>query len=148
MGNSVPNLIFCLILIVYLISKVDSRVRYKLRTRPECREKGPRRAEELSNIIISGFVEQVFHTGIEDGVYSGSVLVKRVFKGPSNLLSSKITVQGFNEAGVCYSNVRKWDTWIMPLGHSSGGFRLNGTLLRITLSNLDKINALVKGLFL
>jgi len=138
------NCVLSILFLILLCSELEARVRYKVRTKPECRDKGPRRFEELPQVVISGFVEQTYPSDGDD-TYTGSVLVKRVFKGPYGLENTHVTIGGLGMTGVCHSSVRKRDTWIFLLNQVSHGFlRLNQTLLKLTLPNLDRMNALVK----
>jgi hypothetical protein len=139
------KLIFIFCLICMITTRIDARIRYKLRTRPECRDKGPRRADEMPQVVLTGFVEQLYPSDGDD-TYSGSVMIKRVFRGQQSLENSRVTIGGFGTQGFCHSNVRKRDTWIFLLNQvSDGSFKLNSTLLKVTLPNLDRINAIIKG---
>jgi hypothetical protein len=135
--------LFCLICII--TTRIDARIRYKVRTRPECRDKGPRRIDEMPQVVLTGFVEQLYPSDGDD-TYSGSVMIKRVMRGQQSLENNRVTIGGFGTQGYCYSNVRKRDTWIFLLNQvSDGSFKLNSTLLKVTLPNLDRINAIIKG---
>lgn len=141
------KIVLCLIVFTLMCMDVEARVRFKIRTKPECREKGPRRTDELPQVVFTGFVEQLYPSEDDGETYSGSVVVKRVFRGKPSLQSTRVTVGGFGTPGLCHSNVRKRDTWIFLLNPISEGFlKLNTTLLKVTLPNLDRINALVKGI--
>lgn len=145
MNNKSIKIVVSLCLLSSLLASIDARIRYRLRTRPECRDKGPRRVEELPPIVVTGFVEQLYPNDGDD-TYSASVLIKRVLRGPSSLDNNRVTVGGFGAQGLCYANARKRDTWILLLNPISDGFlRLNNTLLKVTLPNLDRINALIRG---
>lgn len=136
-------LLVCLVCLMSI--SIDGRIRYKIRTRPECRDKGPRRADEMPRVVLTGFVEQLY-PGDGDETYSGSVMIKRVLRGEQSLENSRVTIGGFGTQGFCHSNAKKRDTWIFLLNEVSNGyFRLNATLLKVTLPNLDRINAIIKG---
>lgn len=140
------HLILLIVISVSIIS--EGRLRYKLRKRPECRDKGPRRHEDLPDVVLTGFVQQIYHSYESGEIYSGSILVKRVLKGPKRLEDNQITVNGFGDTELCHSNIRKRDTWLFLLTDVPGGaMKLNGTLLKVSLQNLDRLNALVKGKF-
>ncbi|CAG2108377.1 unnamed protein product [Medioppia subpectinata] len=126
-----------------LCAGIEARIRYRLRTRPECRDKGPRREEELPPVVVTAFVEQTYPSDGDD-TYSASVVIKRVLRGHDSLENNRVTIGGFGSPGLCYSNVKKRDTWIFFLNPVSEGFlRLNNTLLKITLPNLDRMNAII-----
>ena len=145
MMNKLIKTILILCIIIFLFVCIDARIRYRIRTRPECRDKGPRRTEELPPIVATGFVEQLYPNDGDD-TYSASVLIKRVLRGHSSLENNRVTIGGFGAQGLCYANARKRDTWIFLLNPVSDGFlRLNNTLLKVTLPNLDRMNALIRG---
>ncbi|RWS24948.1 Agrin-like protein [Leptotrombidium deliense] len=123
----------------------ESRISLKFNLRPECRDKLPRRSYELPDVVLTGFVEQIYPNYNEGEVYSGSVIVKRVLKGPRELQGNRVTIEGFGDTNLCYSKVRKRDIWVFFLSEISNGFfRLNGTLHRINLNTMDRLNALTK----
>ncbi|RWS16649.1 Agrin-like protein [Dinothrombium tinctorium] len=123
------------------ISKRLKRVGYE----PECQEKVPRRSQELPDVVLTGFVEQVYPNIDGGDTYSGSIVVKHVYRGPRNLQDNRITVEGFGDKNLCLSTINKRDTWIYYLTPISDGYlRLNASLQKINLQNLDRLKALVK----
>jgi len=102
--------------------------------------------DELPQVVLTGFVEQLYPSDGDD-TYTGSVMIKRVFRGQQSLENSRVTIGGFGTQGYCHSNVRKGDTWMFFLNQVSDGFfKLNTTLLKVTLPNLDRINAIIEGI--
>ncbi|XP_015785065.1 agrin-like [Tetranychus urticae] len=120
---------------------------YRLRfnNKLECRDKVPRKLTDLSNVVLTGFIEQTYPSLDNGEIYSGSVLVKRVFRGPSKFQGNRVTIDGLGDASYCQSKGQRGESWIFQLSQISDGyFRLNGTLLKLNLDNLDRINALVE----
>ncbi|XP_054159885.1 agrin-like [Oppia nitens] len=138
------NIIAIICALSLLWISCEARIRYRIRTRPECRDKGPKRMEELPPVVFTGFVEQIYPSD-DDDTYSASVVVKRVLRGHPSFENNRVTVGGFGLTGLCYSNVRKRDSWLFFLNPISEGFlRLNNTLLKVTIPNLDRINAIIR----
>jgi hypothetical protein len=81
--------------------------------------------------------------------WKGQVAVKRVIKGDLSLIHSMslILVENFGDMDICQAFVEQRDTKIFLLTKNqiSGNFRLNSSVIRMTLKNLDKISALIKG---
>jgi hypothetical protein len=75
---------------------------------------------------------------------SASVFVKWVLKGPQNLEKTRITVDGFGSPESCYPIAKKFDSLILLLEDSAEGlYRLNGTVIRVSLNNLDRIQSVI-----
>ena len=82
-----------------------------------------------------------------------NVRVKKVIKGDRHLENGSLLVQGFKDPRLCPSRARLRDTRIFFVNHlnetaGDGRFtvRLNSSLLPVSLSNLQKIRAAVKGI--
>lgn len=144
---SISRLLCPLFLLILVLSDVcEGRIRYKYRKRAECRDKGPRRSDELPAVVLTGLIENVYPPHDVSQLYSASVHVKWIFKGPKKLQDSRVTIDGFGDPNLCSSSVNRMDSWIMTLDEVSEGLlRLNGTLLNVNLHNLDRITALTSG---
>lgn len=137
--------IFIVILLVYFQSS-ESRIRYKYRKRPECRDQVPRRVDELSSILVTGVIETTFPPVSGTELYSASVHVKSVLRGPKTLQETRITVAGFGDTSLCHATTTRGDSWILSLEQVADGLlKLNGTLLKVNLNNLDRLSALTAG---
>lgn len=147
-GQNVNN-----ILIIFLVTfsiSVDycqcSPYRVRANNRLECRDKVPRKLSDLPNVVLTGYIEQIYPSIDSGGTYTGSVLVKRVLRGPSRYQGNRVTIDGFGDRTFCYSRGEPTESWIFQLTQiSEGYFRLNGTMLKLNLDNLDRMNVLVEG---
>lgn len=117
-----------------------------------CRFKGNLAVDEKNaDFIITGTVLNVAEDDRLNGLggYKGQVAVKRVVKGlpPAIQPMSVIQIENFGDPSLCESHVMKRDTKIFLLTKSpySGNFRLNSSVIRLTLKNLDRIAASMKG---
>ncbi|KAI1296490.1 Agrin [Halotydeus destructor] len=148
----VLNLVAILCVLCSMMASIECRIRYKYRKRLECRDNWPRRVNDLPSVVLIGLVENVHGpssigptAGSEDATYSASVYVKWVFKGSTILQDNRITVNGFGDSLLCHSQVTPLDSWIFFLDQlSSSSFKLNGTLHKVHLHNLDRINAITR----
>lgn len=107
----------------------------------------------MANVVISGTIKEVMPD--KNGMYKGEVEVKRIFKG-SNLVETlpvmmsgthrMVIVEGFGDPHICESNIKLKDTRIFLLNEGTHGcLRLNSSIVRITVNNLDRTDAAVKG---
>lgn len=125
-----------------------------------CRDltKDVERREEEANVIFTGTVKALYDDYYHPGTYKGEVEIKRVFKGeneisilgglrgPVNFYRQKVIVEGLGDPDICFSDVRRYDTRIfMVTKMSNGELKLNSSLMRVTLNNLEKADAAVKG---
>lgn len=111
--------------------------------------------EKFADVIITGTVlslsphKESLESAKQVLLYRGQVAVKRVVKGEPALISSSsvILVENFGDPGVCDGNVAKRDTKIFLLKKniSTGNYRLNSSIIRLTLKNLDRVSAFARG---
>ncbi|GAU97955.1 hypothetical protein RvY_09170 [Ramazzottius varieornatus] len=111
--------------------------------------------EKFADVIITGTVLSLSPSkgSLESAkqvlFYRGQVAVKRVVKGEPALISSSsvILVENFGDPGICDGNVAKRDTKIFLLKKniSTGNYRLNSSIIRLTLKNLDRVSAFARG---
>lgn len=126
--------------------------------RVECRNPFPARSDIFPHgVVVSGRVDDVRPTDIgnsllpesSDSRYMASVYVRRVFAGSQSLRRQRITVTGFGDSNKswCHTNVRKGESWIFVLAPIANPdfFRLNGSLIRVTLSNIEKMDSITAG---
>ena len=87
--------------------------------------------------------------------------VKRIIKG-GNVINTlpginrfnpwqrkMVMVDGIGDPHICKSKARKYDTRIFMLNKNGNGeLKLNGSLVRLTLHNLEVADAAVKGRYL
>lgn len=131
---------------VSLLAFSQSRLSTRYNKLLECPERNYFHYEKLPDVILSGFVEQIYPRNNDNNIYSGSIIVRQVFRGPKRLEDNRVTIEGFGNKVFCDSNIKKRDTWIFFLNQiSDGHLRLNDTLRRVNLQNLDRINAAVRG---
>ncbi|OTF84102.1 Agrin-like protein, partial [Euroglyphus maynei] len=82
-----------------------------------------------------------------------TVLVRRVLFGQRSLQHQRIQVTGFNpdqstqsvSSPWCYPNTRRGDSWIFvlqPINYPDY-FRLNSSLIRITLTNIERFDSII-----
>lgn len=135
-------IVICLI----TVQTSESRIRYKYRKRPECRDQVPRRGDELPSILVTGIIETTYPPVTGSELYSASVHVKSVLRGPKLLQETRVTVAGFGDTNLCHASTTRGDSWILLLEQVTDGlFKLNGTLLKVNLNNLDRLSALTAG---
>ena len=142
--TSVICFLFSLVIIACIC---DARIRYRYLKRAECRDNWPRRQNDLPPVVLMGLVDTVYPATVGSGGYYGALIhVKWVFRGPKRLQETRITANGFGDSLVCHSDVHRLDSWIFTLDEESdGSLRLNGTLHKVNLHNLDRIKALTRG---
>lgn len=81
------------------------------------------------------------------------VEVKRILKGANSLFTlpalverNTVIVDGIGDPRICDSRARKYDSRIFLVNRApSGELRLNSSLVRLTLSNLDHAEAAIRG---
>lgn len=138
------HLLLAITLLTIAAHICDGRVRYKYRKRTECREDWPRRAEDLPNVVLSGVVQQTHPPPAGTTLSSATLFVKWVLKGPAQLEGTRITVDGFGTPDSCYPVPKSFDSLILLLQESTAGlYRLNGSVFRVNLNNLDRIQSVV-----
>lgn len=107
--------------------------------------------EDLADTIFTGTVQKIYRKTPNRNVineYNAMVLVKRVLKGDRQLQDHTVVVGGLGDRGICQSDVRERDTRIFLVGETeSGHLRLNSSLLRMSILNLDVVTAAVNGEF-
>lgn len=127
------------------------------RPKSPCVEQPLEYREEIANVVISGTVKDIMPDANGKNMYKSEIEVKRVFKG-DNIVNAHVNfedpithhkmlmIEGFGDEGICDSNVRKFDTRIFLLNKGSNGdLKLNSSIVRISLRNLEHTDAVVKG---
>lgn len=138
------HLLLLLVLLCSSISLCSGRVRYKYRKRTECKEEWPRRADDLGRVVLSGVIQSSNPATAGSQLSSASVYVKWVLRGPAHLEGTRITVDGFGQPESCYPVAKRFDSLILILEDSAEGlYRLNGTIIRVSLNNVDRIQAVI-----
>lgn len=119
---------------------------YRVRTRrPECRDKGPRRIEELPSLAATGSLEEIFEVERNETLLRGRATLYRIMHGPKELAGRDIEVRGLNDPEFCNQHPVAGDKFIFLLDELYPGvYKLNRSLFRITLENIDRMNALVR----
>ena len=139
----------------------------KLRRR--CLEKSMQAREESANVIFTGTIRDLEPDWQHPDQMKARVEIKRVMKGGhvlSRLTADQgataagaataggggesrhrmVTVDGIGDPAVCNSLARKLDTRIFLVNKGPNGeLRLNSSLVRITLDNIEEAEAAVKG---
>lgn len=117
----------------------------------DCREERLHLREDTSDVIVTGTVEKVDRHA-DDQEYGAQIIVKRVIKYPKPEAGfdarpgKVIRVEGFGNEAICDHHIKVKDSRVFLLKISSKRqLRLNATLLRITVPNLERIAAVVKG---
>jgi hypothetical protein len=102
------------------------------------------KSEELANVVFTGTVERIYRSKANQ--YKGIVRVKRVLKGDQNLVDNSVIVEGFGSPQICFSEVKEKDTRIFAVNPSlNGRLKLNSSLVRVNINNLNKVIAAVKS---
>ncbi|XP_071109969.1 agrin-like isoform X1 [Haliotis cracherodii] len=128
------------------------------RPKSPCVEQPLEYREEVANVVISGTVKDIMPDANGKNMYKSEIEVKRVFKG-DNIVNAHVNfedpvthhkmlmIEGFGDEGICDSNVRKFDTRIFLLNKGSNGdLKLNSSIVRISLRNLEHTDAVVKDI--
>ncbi|KAK8764462.1 hypothetical protein V5799_032929 [Amblyomma americanum] len=94
-----------------------------------------------ADLVVSGIVERL----LQDGAHV-SVRVWRALKGPRELAGSVLLVEGLDNEALCGTRLAHGDSRLFLLkgGASEGRTRLLSSPLRLTLPNLDRLQAAVK----
>lgn len=126
-----------------------------------CVEKSLEAREEEANVVISATIKDLMPDTRHPGMFMGDVEIKRVFKG-SNILNNyinpsksrirlrkihqRLKIEGFQDPTICDSDIRRSDTRILLLNRNGdGNLKLNSSVLRVNMINLDYTEAVVKG---
>ncbi|XP_076085746.1 agrin-like isoform X7 [Mytilus galloprovincialis] len=125
-----------------------------------CIEKSLEAREEEARIVVTATVKNLMLDTKHPGMVMGEVEIKRVFKGGAILnnfikptrnrirhrrLHQRIQVEGFRDPKICDSDIRRSDTRILLLNENGDGhLKLNSSVLRINMINLDYTSAVVK----
>jgi coxsackievirus/adenovirus receptor len=130
--------------------------------RQACLEKPLERAEEEANVVFTGTIRGLYTDFEHPDMKKAQVEIKRIFKGQNvvNGMSREqegypdpwhrrvIMVDGSGDPHICHSNARKHDTRIFLANKGvNGELKLNSSLVRLTLSNLEHAEAAVKSKF-
>ena len=131
-------------LIFFHATCVDCKVRLKYGKRTECKDSWPWRLDDLPKIVLTGVVEQSLPPTPGSQLLAAAVYVKWVLRGPEQLEGSRITVDGFGQPDSCYQKIQKFDSLILMLQESAEGlYRLNGSVFRVSLNNMDRMQAII-----
>ncbi|OQV20148.1 hypothetical protein BV898_05938 [Hypsibius exemplaris] len=112
--------------------------------------------EKEAHFIITGTVfslesKPLSALSVKWPVWKGQVAVKRVIKGDARAIQpmSLLLVENFADPAICDADVVQRDTKIFLLTKNdlTGNFRLNSSVLRMTLKNLDRLAAIMKERF-
>ncbi|XP_022100567.1 agrin-like isoform X2 [Acanthaster planci] len=126
----------------------------RLRAPPKCSEPLPlEQRAEIANVILTGFVDKVMRKP-RTLQYECEVQIVRIFKGeetvhngispPMDPESNQVMVTGFGDPSICDNAAHVGDVKLLLLKKDHDGhLRLNSSLVRITLGNLDRTNAVV-----
>lgn len=136
----------CLLILAFCFigTHVDARIRFKYRKRPECRSSWPRRIEDLPSHVVIGTIEKTFPVPPGATVFPANVQIKWVIRGKQQLEGQRVTIDGFEADDSCFGEIKKADTLILLLEPVTEGLlRLNGTIIRVNLNNLDRIQAII-----
>ncbi|CAN7986255.1 unnamed protein product, partial [Ixodes pacificus] len=109
----------------------------------DCTERHLEESEDIADLVVSATVERLLHGGAQV-----SARVKRVFKGPRELNGSVVLVEGLDGEGLCDAKLREGDTRLFLLEEVAASMartRVLASPLRVTLPNLDKLQAAVHG---
>ncbi|XP_077534904.1 agrin-like [Haemaphysalis longicornis] len=95
-----------------------------------------------ADLVVSATVERLLQDGAQV-----SARVRRALKGPRELGGSVLLVEGLDNEALCGTRLAQGDTHLFLLkgGASEGRTRLLSSPLRLTLANLDRLQAAVKG---
>ncbi|XP_056895685.1 agrin isoform X2 [Takifugu flavidus] len=124
-----------------------------------CPEKNLEDREEEANVVLTGTVDEIINMDPVHNTYSCKVRVWRYLKGKSSvdreiLLDggNKVMIGGFGNPQICDNQVATGDTRIFFLNPSSlsmgpehkNELKLNSSLMRITLRNLEDVEHCVE----
>lgn len=145
----VPTLWFLVVLWCSVTSGQYYPSIYSVRFR--CPTQFPTRLSLANSVVLTGFVEDVKPGSNDDDQYMASVLVSRVLYGPRDLSKTHIQITGFGsypgDNTWCHTNVGQGESWIFvlqPINYPDY-FRLNASLIKITMNNLEKLDAIIAG---
>jgi len=132
--------------------------------RRRCVEKSLEAREANADVVFTGTVRDLLPMALDDargdGLMRVRVEVKRVMKGAAVLTRVAtgwtsdqhgsrrlvVDVRGIGDRAICNSDVRINDTRIFLVGKTSTGeLRLNSSLVRISLDNIEQAEAAVNG---
>ena len=117
--------------------------------------------ERTADVIFTAKVLNLFQMVQVDGLYSGEVQVKRVYKGDNIVMQMKtlkrdarafrnynkvLRVTGLGDPSICDSGVREKDTKIFFLktDTETGDLRLSAPIIHMSSYTLKKVDAAVK----
>lgn len=122
--------------------------------RGTCPERALERREEEANVVLTGTVEEILNVDPVQLTYSCKVRVWRYLKGrdvvaQESLLDggNKVVIGGFGDPLICDNQVSTGDTRIFFVNPTppdlwpahKNELRLNSSLMRITLRNLEEV---------
>lgn len=116
-----------------------------------CFQKSLEEQEEEASIIFTGTVHAIYPHRKHFGQTKAHVEVKRILKGrlveegnPGGL-HTIVIVDGLDNPKICHSSAKQFDTRIFFVNGNGNELKLSSSLIRITPSNLEQVEAAVKG---
>lgn len=110
-----------------------------------CKDPSLEDREEMANVVLTGTLKKI-HSPRNDGTYDADVRIRRVIKGDISSRISVLRVEGFGNKNICRNTAKEKDTRIFMINKSpSGHFILNSSLVKVTLRNLDLVQAACRG---
>jgi len=142
--------------------KYNSIAKYYNLDKPHraCHEKPLEAREKNADVIFTGTIRDMEADWRHPDMQRAKVEIKRVMKGGYVLSRLPrlpvggmtvdhrrvVIVEGIGDPAICHSDARKHDTRIFLVNKASNGeLRLNSSLVRITLDNIEKAEAAVNG---
>ncbi len=130
-----------------------------------CHDNPVEQREEQAAVIFTGTVRALYQDDNHVGLSRAEVEIKRILKGEkivANLpevpwLRARtdstasgrrvVLVSGIGDKRICHSQARLYDSRIFLLNkNAKGELTLNSSLIRLTLSNIDQADAIVRGI--
>lgn len=130
------------------------------RRQRKCHDESLETRENLADIIFTGTVVKTHRDLVprgrgprsaSKGTYKAEIQIKRLMKGDLSFNNQVVLVDGFGNPRVCHSNVKERDTRIFMVNeilHSNYShpiLKLNSSMVRVTIQNLEKTIAAVRG---
>ena len=126
-----------------------------------CDEAPLEKREEEANVVFTGTVRHLYPDNDHPNQMKAQVEIKRVMKG-NNIIRTMpgmggrqrwqrrlVYVDRIGDPDICDSYARKFDTRIFLTDKGENGeLKLKSSLVRLTLNNLDRADAAVKGKYL
>ena len=75
----------------------------------------------------------------------GSGIIGDMITSRTMRLNRVVVVNGFGDSQICDSQVQRHDTRIFMVNRDGSELKLNSSIVKVTLNNLDHVDAIVKG---